>query len=362
MANTASRIRHSRNRRAVGRTLIVLIGLVGLTVSAASAQPSPGTPSNVAVTQVGTRLQVTWAAPASGPTNAPPEGYLVTFHAGPASTISSSTVVASQRTGTETGLSVDIPAGVTGTYTVVVAGFAGTGISGLGAASAPVTFTLGGGGNCSGPPTVPANVQATRSALVRLTWTASPGASNYRVLAQVPPANTTIFDGLVGSVPDVSGAVAPATPLLLSVSAINACGQSAFSPAFSLPPAGQPVLCAQDAQTMCLFSRRFTVRLTVQPPGGVARPVDVLRRFNDGGSFGFASGTNVEDLFMRIEDRCATQGVYVVSFDNRSAFSTGTGFELFVGDNRGSISRTYAHAPGTPFVSFQDSQSFVSCP
>jgi hypothetical protein len=37
-------------------------------------------------------------------------------------------------------------------------------------------------------------------------------------------------------------------------------------------------------------------------------------------------------------------------------------FELFVGDNRGSISRTYQHAPGTQFVSFEDSQSFNSCP
>jgi hypothetical protein len=172
---------------------------------------------------------------------------------------------------------------------------------------------------------VPANLQANRSNLVRLSWQESLGASNYRVLAQVPPANTTIFDGLVGNVTEVSGAVNPATPFLLSVSAINACGQSPLSLPVSLAAGGGPIPCVPDIQTMCLLDRRFTVRLTLQPPGGIAGPVDVLRRFNDGGGFSFVSATNVEDLLMRIENRCATEGVYVVSFNNRSGFRPAPG-------------------------------------
>jgi hypothetical protein len=316
----------------------------------------------VTVTQVGSTLNVSWVAPLPSPTTVSPDGYLVTFHAGPAATIGASTIVASQRTGPQTSYTVDIPPGVTGTYTVVVAGFAGTEISGLGNGSQPVTFTIGGGGNCSGPPVPPADVRATRTDLVRLTWTGSAGASNYRVLAQVPPANTTIFDGLVGNVTDVSGAVNPATPLNLSVSAINACGQSPFSPIVSLPAATGPTVCIPDAQTMCLFDGRFTVRLTAQPPGGVPGPGVVTRRFNDGGGFSLVSGSNIEDLFMRIENRCASASTFVVTFDNRSGFPPATGFDLFVGDAQGSISRHYVHAPGTQFVSFVDTTSFSTCP
>jgi hypothetical protein len=245
---------------------------------------------------------------------------------------------------------------------VVVAAFAGSGIFGLGSASEPVTFTIGGGGSCGSPPPTPANVTATRSDLVRLTWQASSGASNYRVFAQVPPANTTLFDGLVGNVTEVSGAVAPATPLLLSVSAINACGQSAFSPPFSLAPAGGPIPCLPDAQTMCLFDGRFTVRLTAQLPGSIPGPGLVTRRFNDGGGFSFSSAATIEDLFMRIENRCPSSVGYVVTFNNRSGFPPGTAFELFVGDNLASVSRRYQHASGTQFVSFQDAQSFNFCP
>jgi len=232
---------HQSNRVPRLRTLLCFLGVVCLNAAIASAQSAPGTPTALTITQVGTRLQVTWVAPAPSPTTAPPDGYLVTFHAGPASTISASTIVASQRTsGNQTSLTVDIPSNVTGTYTAVVAAFSGTGIFGLGSASQPVTFTIG-GGNCTGPPLVPANLQANRSHLVRLSWRESLGASNYRVLAQVPPANTTIFDGLVGNVTEVSGAVNPATPLLLSVSAINACGQSPLSPPVSLAAGGGPI-------------------------------------------------------------------------------------------------------------------------
>ena len=161
----------------------------------------------------------------------------------------------------------------------------------------------------------------------------------------MPPATTTIFDGLVGNVTDVSGPVDPATPLILSVSAINACGQSPFSPPVSLPAAAGPIPCVPDAQTMCLFDGRFTVRLTGQPPGGVVGPATVTRRFNDGGGFSFVNGSNVEDLFVRIDNRCPTAGAYGVTFNNRSGFPPPVGFELFVGDNQGSISRSYLHLP-----------------
>jgi hypothetical protein len=117
-----------------------------------------------------------------------------------------------------------------------------------------------------------------------------------------------------------------------------------------------------DAQTLCLFDGRFTVRLTAQPPGGVAGPAIVTRRFNDGGGFSFVNGSNVEDLFVRLDNRCPTAGAYGVTFNNRSGFPPPVGFELFVGDNQGSISRSYLHLPGTQFVSFVDTQSFNSCP
>lgn len=334
-----------------------------LFATAAAAQSSPGTPTDVKVVQVGSQLNVTWNAPLPSPATAPPDGYIVTFHAGDASTLAASTIVASQKTDNQTSFTVNIPPGISGTFTVVVAGFAGTGISGLGSASEPVSFTIGTGATCSGPPATPTNVNATRNGPVRLTWTSSPGADNYRVLALVPPTNATLFDGLVGNVAEVaSDAVSPATPLILSVSAVNACGQSPLSIPVSLPAVGGPPICIPDAQTMCLFDGRFIVSLTSQAAGGPPGAGVVTRRFNDGGGFSFVNGSNVEDLFMRIENRCSTSGTFVVTFSNRSGFPSSTGFELLVADTVGSILRRFLHPAGAPFTSFTDSQSFNRCP
>ena len=73
--------------------------------------------------------------------------------------------------------------------------------------------------------------------------------------------------------------------------------------------------------------------------------------------------TSGENVFVRILDRCAASGAYQLTFNAGSGgIPVTTAFDLFVGDNQGSIARTYTHAAGTAFVSFSDGQSFNRCP
>ena len=88
----------------------------------------------------------------------------------------------------------------------------------------------------------------------------------------------------------------------------------------------------------------------------------MTRRFNDGGGFAFTTASG-ENLFGAIEDCCATTGAYLVTFNAGSGgIPVTTAFNLFIGDNQGSIARTFAHPGGTPFSAFSDGQSFNRCP
>jgi hypothetical protein len=197
----------------------------------------------------------------------------------------------------------------------------------------------------------------------RISWNASDGAANYLVQAATFIGGANLFDSTVGNTTSVgTDALDPSVPLFVRVFAVYACGAVSQPTEFLRLPPGVLSACVPDPQTMCLFDGRFVVSLTGQLPGAAPGPALVTRRFNDGGGFAFQGSAANEDLFMRVENRCATSGAFVVSFDNRSAFPPPVAFTLFVGDLQGSISRQYVHAAGVLFTNFQDPQSFSSCP
>jgi hypothetical protein len=338
--------------------LCLSLAIIATTGRAAFGQGDYAAVRDVAVVQTGSALTVSWTPPAT-----PVAQYIVNFFAGDAALVGPSTRIASVgAAGTSTELSLPIPPGTgSGTYTVVITSLNSEFL--LIGTSTPVPFTLGAPG-CSGPPPPPTGLAGTR--VLRTTnirWNQSPGASSYVVQAGTTELAANLFNGNIGNVLAVgSDALDPSLPLFVRVLAVNDCGASQPTADLNLTGSGS-LICVPDANTMCLFSGRFTTKLEwVRDPIALPAFATVTRRFNDGGGFSFTPIAAGEDLFVRIENRCASTGSYVVFFDNRSGFPASTGFQLFVGDNQASVSRQYLHAPGTPFVSFQDSQSFRGCP
>ena len=336
-------------QNAPSRTLLLLMFTAGavwsLSAGAAAAQP-PLTPTGVQVVQVGSTLRITW-------TGVPSEnnGYIVTFHAGTAATNSSATRVGTLTPGLVTSLDVPIPPGVQGTYNVVVAAISSPG------ASPATEFTIASGGTgCSGPPPAPTGLTGSRvlrTANIRFNQAA--GATSYVIHAGTGQGLSNVFVGNIGNATSAgSDSVDPAIQLFVRVFGVNSCGTSPPTPDLNLIAGGAPV-CVPDAQTMCLFNGRFVANLTVLPTASAF----VTRRFNDGGGFNFSTPSGADDLFLRVQDRCAAEGRFVVVFTNSSGFPSSTGFELFLGDTVASVSRRYVHAAGTQFSQFQDAQSFT---
>lgn len=337
--------------RRVVETACVAIVVWLVAAGIATAQVGGGTaPTNVRATQVGSTLTVSWNASLGAP-----PGYVVLFHRG--DVISSATFVGSITTGPETSVSLTVPPGTQGTFTVLVRPIIDLGPFD---SSTPVTFTVGGGIGCAGPPAAPTGltgVRLLRTANIRAN--ASALATQYTLLAGTGPGGTDLFAGNIGNVPTAgSDNVDPGIPLYVRLVAANACGLSSPSAELFLPP-GNTVGCAPDPTTMCLFNGRFVANLNRRLADGTSVPAAVTRRFNDGGGFTFDGAT--ENVFLRFSDECRTAGRYEVTFTNRSGFPAATGFELFVGDQVGSISRLFQHPAGTPFVSFTDSTSFRRC-
>jgi hypothetical protein len=263
-------------------------------------------------------------------------------------------------------IDLDIPPGTQGTFTVsVVAVDIGSSGLQIGRASEEILFTVDPPQTCTAPPPPPTGLQGTRVLrTANIRWNHSALATSYIVRAGTSSGSSDLFLGNVGNVTTAgSDNVDANIPLLVSIAAANQCGVSAFSEELALNPSGgTPPACVADAQTMCLFNGRFTVRLSQRDPSGLLTPALVARRFNDGGGFGFLN-TSQENLFIRVENRCSTTGTYLVTFNTSSAgIPASTAFDLFVGDNQGGISRTYAHAAGAQFLSFADGTSFNRCP
>jgi hypothetical protein len=181
---------------------------------------TPGTPSNVVAVQSGGVLNVSWSAPGGSPA---PSGYRLDFRSG-------GTIAATVNTGAATSISVAIPPGTAGTFTVTVTALSG---STAGSASPPTTFTIGAGG-CTSAPARPTGVSgAVVNGTATVRWNASSGATSYIVQAGAAPGGAEMFNANVGSATTVSASgLPPGFRAYVRIIAVNACGQSAATADF----------------------------------------------------------------------------------------------------------------------------------
>jgi hypothetical protein len=335
------------------RILATLLAL-GIGASAAAAQPLP--PTNVVARVTGQQLNVRWTTTSGEPD----VGYDLVFR--DADTRHNVTIVRVDRR--TTSIDLTIPPGTQGTFTVQVIRIDGFSSIPLKMASEEILFTVEPSRACTAPPPTPTGVVGTRVLrTANIRWNNDTlAATSYVVRAGSFSGSSDLFNGDVGNVTSVgTDNLDPSIPLFVSVSAGYECGVSPPSPEIAVS-AGGPLVCVPDFQTMCLLDGRFTVRLNERLSNGALTPAQVTRRFNDGGGWGFLNATQ-ENVFVRVENLCATTGRYVVRFNAGSAgIPVSTAFDLFVGDNQGSIARTYTHSAGTQFLSFADTTSFNRCP
>jgi hypothetical protein len=178
---------------------------------------APGQPTVTMATVTGSTLQLTWTSGAG----APPTAHRLDFFAG-------STAVASLTVAAATTVSIPIPAGTAGTFSVRVTALTG---ATPGPPSSLFAFTIGsspGGGGCTAAPASPLVTGSIVAGTATVSWPAVPGATSYIVSAGStqgasnvsPPAN-------VGPTTAVSaGGLPPGFSAWVRVIAVNACGQS----------------------------------------------------------------------------------------------------------------------------------------
>jgi hypothetical protein len=153
-----------------------------------------------------------------------PTANLLSFNSG-------ATLAASVMVGPESSVSLPIPPGTQGTFSVIVTPLVG---ATPGPPSEPLTFHIGPGGSgsaCNGAP--PAPVGLTGSVIAgtaTVSWSAAAGATSYIVQAGSSPNASDLFNGNVGSALSVSASGLPAGfRAYVRVFAVSSCGASAPS-------------------------------------------------------------------------------------------------------------------------------------
>jgi len=173
--------------------------------------PPGSAPASVSVVVNGTAsITVSWSA-----VNAA-TSYRLDFRASPTGPV----IQAVPATGTS--ITVAIPAGITGTFYVSVTGLNS---AGAGPSSAPVAFTIGGGGPTT-PPPAPSSVTATVNGRdVSVTWPGASGATSYFVTATLN--GIVVFNQNIGNNTTVAATNVPPGSYTVTVFSVNTAGQSA---------------------------------------------------------------------------------------------------------------------------------------
>jgi hypothetical protein len=177
----------------------------------------PGQPTVTNATAAGSTLQMAWTSGAGGP----PTAHRLDFFAG-------SAAVAILNVAAATTVSIPIPAGTAGSFSVRVTALNG---AGAGPPSSLFAFTIGtspGGGGCTAAPASPLVTGSIVAGTATVSWPAVPGATSYIISAGstqgasnvAPPTN-------VGPNTTVSaGGLPPGFSAWVRVIAVSACGQS----------------------------------------------------------------------------------------------------------------------------------------
>lgn len=191
--------------------------------AASPGSPVPGGPPGAPrlTGQVaGSLVSLQWSAGAGGL----PTTYSVQLSADLAFT----TIVFTQSVGTATSIAGSVPNGFVAWARIIASNAAGAATSNV--------FAIGSPGTCQGLPEAPAALQAIKTgADVIVSWTAVPGATGYRIEADVNGA-VRVFNQAIGNVVSARGSDVAPGAYVVRVFASNACGEGpAATVTFGLP-------------------------------------------------------------------------------------------------------------------------------
>jgi hypothetical protein len=193
-----------------------LAGLFAIYPAAGGGGGAPGQPTVTAATVGSGTLNLSWTSGAG----AAPTSHRLDFFAG-------ATPVATLTVGPSTSVTIPIPPGTTGSFSVRVTALSGATAS---PPSAAFPFTIGGGpGGCTGPPAAPAVTGGVAAGTASVSWPQVPGATSYIFSAGSALGGTNLFATTnVGLSNQLSASGVPAGfQAFVRVVAVNACGQSA---------------------------------------------------------------------------------------------------------------------------------------
>jgi hypothetical protein len=193
-----------------------LAGLFAIYPAAGGGGGAPGQPTVTAATVGSGTLNLSWTSGAG----AAPTSHRLDFFAG-------ATPVATLTVGPSTSVTIPIPPGTTGSFSVRVTALSGATAS---PPSAAFPFTIGGGpGGCTGPPAAPAVTGGVAAGTASVSWPQVPGATSYIFSAGSALGGTNLFATTnVGLSNQLSASGVPAGfQAFVRVIAVNACGQSA---------------------------------------------------------------------------------------------------------------------------------------
>ena len=195
-------------------------GLLFIYPGTGGVTPPGSAPASVSVVVNGTAsITVSWSAVTAivgGSLPSAATSYRLDFRASPTGPV----IQAVPATGTS--ITLAIPAGLTGTFYVSVTALNS---AGAGPSSAPVAFTIGGGGPTS-PPPAPSSVTATVNGRdVSVTWPGASGATSYFVTATLN--GIVVFNQNIGNNTTVAATGVPPGNYTVTVFSVNAAGRSA---------------------------------------------------------------------------------------------------------------------------------------
>jgi len=192
-------------------------GLLFIYPGSGNVTPPGSAPASVSVVVNGTAsITVSWSAVQGESLPSAATSYRLDFRASPTGPV----IQAVPATGTS--ITLAIPTGITGTFYVSVTGLNS---AGPGPSSAPVAFTIGGGGPTT-PPPAPSSVTATINGRnVSVTWPGASGATSYFVTATLN--GIVVFNQNIGNNTTVAATSVPPGSYTVTVFSVNAAGQSA---------------------------------------------------------------------------------------------------------------------------------------
>lgn len=211
-------------------------------------------------------------------------------------------------------------------------------------------------------PAAPSNLAAAAVSTteIALTWTDnSNNETSFRIERKTLGGSyVEVASAPANSTGATVGGLSPETAYSFRVRARNGNGDSSYSNEAAAATKAVPGACVADAQTSCLGSGRFKVRVLWRAPGGVQTPANLAPAgSDDAGIFYFANPSNWE-LLLKVLNACGINSHYWVFY----AATTNLELLITVTDTTTGAVKFYFNPLNTAAPPVQDTSAFATCP